>query len=128
MWTLPVHMDGAHLVHLMSSNCSETTLQCTLVPAGKAEVHLIFPSSALHTLLCSSGPFNAISHNTAMRFTPAGKAEVHLIFPTAAQAASAAEGFRSPWARKALRLPEGEPPIEVRVLEIQPPKADWQQR
>jgi hypothetical protein len=58
----------------------------------------------------------------------AGKAEVHLIYPTAGQAASAADGFRSPWARKALRINDREPPIEVKVLEIKPAPADWQVR
>jgi hypothetical protein len=61
-------------------------------------------------------------------FLAVGKAEVHLIYPTAGQAAAAAEGFRSAWARKALRMPDSEPPIEVKVLEIKPAPADWQVR
>ena len=66
--------------------------------------------------------------HTAWALPPAGKAEVHLIYPSAGQAAAAAEGFRGPWARKALRMPDSEPAIEVKVLEIKPPAADWHAR
>ncbi|WIA12649.1 hypothetical protein OEZ85_006299 [Tetradesmus obliquus] len=60
------------------------------------------------------------------------KAEMHITYTSADQAAAALEGFRGAGARKALRIPESEPPIEppieVTLLEVQPAAADWKTR
>jgi hypothetical protein len=98
--------------------------------AGKAEVHLFY-LIAVQAVAASAAAAAAAAEDIVellLVSCSAGKAEVHLIYPTAQQAAAAADGFRSPWARKALRMPDSEPPIEVKVLEIKPAPADWQVR